>query len=296
MKIGIVSCNKWMNKIKEDQLLKMYLEQEGCDASIISWEDDNCEFTDYSAIILRSVWGYQNRYSEFKKWLLKIKELGISMFNNPDIVLDNIRKDKQFEILKNNDIPFINTKFIYNIDDLYSCLNNNLLSVVKPIISGSGENTFIINEENKKSTISLSELKQLYSNILLESDNGIMVQPFIESVENGEFSCIYIDGKNTHNMLRFPGIFASKKKPIFLNSLPEDVLKLSKKVSLLEEYKDYLYMRVDIVLHNDMPLIMEVELAEPDLLTKYIEDENIQKESIKVLSKSICRRVKQLNH
>lgn len=85
----------------------MYLKKEGYDAEIISWEDSNYKITDYSAIILRSVWGYQNKYSEFKKWLLKVKELGIPMFNNPDIILDNIKKDKQFEILKNNDIPFI---------------------------------------------------------------------------------------------------------------------------------------------------------------------------------------------
>ncbi len=292
MKIGIVSCNKWINKIKEDQLLEMYLKKEGYDAEIISWEDSNYKITDYSAIILRSVWGYQNKYSEFKKWLLKVKELGIPMFNNPDIILDNIKKDKQFEILKNNDIPFINTKIIYNIDDLYSCINDNFLSVVKPIISGSGENTFIIDKENKKSTVTLNQLERIYSKTLLESDNGIMVQPFIESVENGEFSCIYIDGKNTHNMLRFPGIFSSKKKPVFLPSLPEKVSELAEKVSILEEYKDYLYMRVDIVLHNNTPLIMEVELAEPDLLFKYIEDEKIREDNMSYFSKRLVRRIK----
>ena len=266
--------------------------KEGYDAEIISWEDSNCEITDYSAIVLRSVWGYQNKYSEFKNWLLKIKELGIPVFNNPDIILDNIRKDRQFEILKNNDIPFINTEFIYNMDDLYSCINDNSLSVVKPIISGSGENTFIIDKEKQKSTVTLNELERIYSKTLLESDNGIMVQPFIESIENGEFSCIYIDGKNTHNMLRYPGIFASKKKPVFLPSLPEEVSELSEKVSLLEEYKDYLYMRVDIVLHNNTPLIMEVELAEPDLLFKYIENEKVREDNMSYFSKRLVRRIK----
>lgn len=292
MKIGVVSCDKWQGKIKEDQLLERYLKDEGNDVKIISWEDSNFELMDYSALVLRSVWGYQNKYVEFKNWLLKIKKLGIPIFNNADIILNNIRKDKQFEILKTNNIPFIDTKFIYNMEDFYSCISDNSLNVVKPIISGSGENTFIIDKENIKSTITLNQLEQIYSKILLESDNGIMIQPFIESIENGEFSCVYIDGKNTHNMLRFPGIFTAKKKPIFLPNLPKQVSELSKKISLLEEYKDYLYMRVDIVIHNDAPLIMEVELAEPDLLTKYIEDKNIQKEAIKVLSKSINKRVK----
>lgn len=292
MKIGIVSCDKWQGKIKEDHLLERYLKDEGNDVKIISWEDSNFELMDYSALVVRSVWGYQNKYAEFKNWLLKIKKLGIPIFNNADIILNNIRKNKQFEILKTNNIPFIDTKFIYNMEDFYSCISDNSLRVVKPIISGSGENTFIIDNKNIKPTITLNQLEQICSKILLESDNGIMIQPFVESIENGEFSCVYIDGKNTHNMLRFPGIFTSKKKPIFLPNLPKQVSELSKKISLLEEYKDYLYMRVDIVMHNGAPLIMEVELADPDLLTKYIEDESIKKEAIKVLSKSINKRVK----
>ena len=51
-------------------------------------------------------------------------------------------------------------------------------------------------------------------------------------------------------------------------------------------------MRVDMVVVNNIPKIMEVELAEPDLLTKYIENKNVQNEVTRILSKSINRRVK----
>lgn len=75
-------------------------------------------------------------------------------------------------------------------------------------------------------------------------------------------------------------------------SLSEKVSELAEKVSILEEYKDYLYMRVDIVLHNNTPLIMEVELAEPDLLFKYIEDEKIREDNMSYFSKRLVRRIK----
>ena len=50
-------------------------------------------------------------------------------------------------------------------------------------------------------------------------------------------------------------------------------------------------MRIDIVVENNMPYIMEVELAEPDLLIKYIADENIKQNTLKTFAKKIERRM-----
>ena len=286
-KNAIVSCNKWINKIQEDLLLKQYLENEGYNAQIISWEDSKINYNDYSGLILRSVWGYQNKYFEFKTWLSMIKSMGIPLFNNVDIILDNIKKDKQFEILYKHNIPYIDTKFIFDVNELNCYFNSNLPKVIKPIISGSGSNTFII-----KSKENINQIKEIYKKLLEEKDNGIILQPFISEIKDGEFACIYIDGINTHNMLRFPGILSVKHKPIFLNEIPASVSNLAQKVSTLEEYKDYLYMRIDIVLKNNEPLIMEVELAEPDLLFKYIPDEEIKNNKMEFFAKKLVRRLK----
>lgn len=50
-------------------------------------------------------------------------------------------------------------------------------------------------------------------------------------------------------------------------------------------------MRVDIVLHNNKPMIMEVELAEPDLLFKFISDEKKKTESMNQFAKKLIRRI-----
>ena len=118
-----------------------------------------------------------------------------------------------------------------------------------------------------------------------------MLQPYIEEVQNGEFACIYIDGVNTHNMMRYPGIFTNREKPIYLSNIPETVKKIADKVSKIEEYSNHLYMRIDIVLHNNKPMIMEVELAEPDLLFKFIPDEKMKNESINQFAKKLIRRI-----
>ena len=93
LNIGIVSCDKWINKLEEDKNLKIALNDIGINANIISWQQPLDQ--KYDLLILRSIWGYQNYYNEFKKWLLNIKNNNIQILNNVDMVLDNIKKDIQ---------------------------------------------------------------------------------------------------------------------------------------------------------------------------------------------------------
>lgn len=281
-KIGIVSCNEWQGKIKEDLFLQEALKEQGKDAEIISWEDKDINYDEYDLLILRSVWGYQHKYKEFKEWLLSIKDKGIKLLNEPDQILRNIRKNIQFAYLVNNDIPHIPTIIIYSKEDLDTLLSTVKTGVIKPIISGSGNNTFLVNEDlDRNILLSLLDIE----------DNGLMYQPYIEGIKDGEYACIYIDNEPSHNMLRFPGIFSTKDKPKYLESIPEDVKALADKVASLDEYKDALYMRIDIVINNGIPTIMEVELAEPDLLFKYIPDENIRNNKVKEFAKKLIRRL-----
>ena len=83
-------------------MLQRELLQDGYITEIISWQDETVNYSEYECLILRSVWGYQDHYPQFKKWLLSLKENNIPIYNNVDIILDNIRKDKQFEILDIN--------------------------------------------------------------------------------------------------------------------------------------------------------------------------------------------------
>ena len=295
-KVAIVSCDKWIDKLEEDKNLKKTLIDLGIDAKIISWQKpfDN----DYDLLVMRSVWGYQNFYKEFKEWLLYLKKNNININNNVDLILSNIRKDIQFEILKKNDIELIDTIFI---DDL-EMINKNILDkfnnnnyVLKPTISGSGENTYLINNSKNiiQNSIDKNDIYNIYSKLLSENlDCKLMIQPYIHEINNGEYSCIFIDGKLTHTMLRFPNIFHEKKKPYFINNVPESVLNLAKKVEQIPDFKNYLYMRVDMVIINGKAKIMEVELTEPDLLTKYILDNNIKTDVIKTFAKKIERRIK----
>lgn len=83
-KVGIVSCDKWINKLEEDNNLKNELINLGIDAKIISWQQPLGE--NYDLLVLKSVWGYQNFYKEFKNWLLYVKNNNIQLVNGVDMV------------------------------------------------------------------------------------------------------------------------------------------------------------------------------------------------------------------
>lgn len=286
-KIGIVSCDKWKNKIKEDLLLQKALIKNGIDAEIISWQNNKINYDKYNCLILRSVWGYQDCYEKFKEWLLFVKANNITIFNDVNIILDNIRKDVQFEILKKHCISYIPTTIIRDSIDWNKLDFYGQKIVVKPIISGSGNNTyqFDLKEEVDE------KIRKKYETIIQQSDNGLMIQPFVSGINNGEYSCVFIDGINTHNMLRFSGVLGEKKRAEYLTTVPKSVLDLATQVSNIPEFSGYLYARIDIVLENNRPYIMEVELTEPDLLIKYISDEEIQGQVLNRLVKKVERRI-----
>lgn len=296
-KVGIVSCDKWIDKLEEDNNLKNALINLGIDAKIISWQQPLEE--KYDLLVLKSVWGYQSYYKEFKNWLLYIRNNNIPLVNSVDMILNNIMKDIQFNILRKNNVDFIDTIFL----DQSDLLNRNIFEVLddksyvfKPTISGSGDNTYLVTNSNDKfepNTIKKEDAVIIYNKILDDnSDCKIMIQPFISEINNGEYSCIFIDGKLTHTMLRFPNIFHEKKKPYLVNNVPDNIIRLARVVERINEFNDYLYMRVDMVLVSGKAKIMEVELADPDLLTKYIDDSNVKSNAIKIFAKKIERRVR----
>lgn len=289
--IGIVSCNLWTNKILEDKLLQKKLEFYGIKSEIISWEDNTINWEKYDLLVLRSAWGYQNNYSNFKNWLLEIKNKNIKLLNSPDMILDNVRKDKQYEILKRNGINCIDTIFLRTIPIGLLKDIGTTPTVFKPSISGSGENTYLLNGYSKDN-ISTSYILKKFSKILsVNNECNLMIQPYISEIASGEYSCIFIDGVLTHTMLRFPNVLYQKKKTSLVLVPPKEVIELATKVEQVPEFQNYLYMRVDMVMIDGIAKIMEVELAEPDLLTRHIENEKEKNQVIDIFARKIRKRL-----
>lgn len=290
-RIAIVSCDKWKNKVKEDILLKIELNKKLIDADIISWQDKSIDYKKYDALIIRSIWGYQDYIKSFIEWLNNLNNSNIKVFNDTNIILSNLNKYEQFRILDENKIPHIETTFINkeNLDDIKKIYDKHKEIVIKPIISGSGNNTFIISNKIKKNNIEISEVKDKFDKVLNEVNNYIMVQPFIKEIDDGELSVVVIDGKISHAAIRYTNIFnnLNQIKIVDLKDLNDKVLIIVNKCIEIKEYKNSLYMRIDLVKINNDYKIMELELVEPQLFFEFKQNKNKLKEFVEVIKNNL---------
>ena len=284
-KIGIVTCDKYKNKVLEDIRLKYYLAKLKVKARIVSFESDN--FTDYDAVIIRSVWGFSK--DKFVEWLETIDKKGIKVFNDIDLIKNNFSKKEQFELLDKYNIKHIQTDYVNNDDrlkeKLEACLKKGSI-VVKPHVSESGANTYLL-PKNDRISNSLN-LDEFLTNRI--NTDIFLVQPFL-NIEDGEISIIAVDGVITHIVKRFPGILGSRKQTVEFKADDTDLISIAEKVIKIKEYSNQLYMRVDLIKQNDEYLVLEVELIDPMLFINSITDKKRRKEIYYVLAKSIKERM-----
>ena len=261
--VNVVSSKEYKNKLKDDLMLQRYLLQAGYKAKISAWDED-----DYADVnIIRSVWGYHKRVNEFIDFVNKNNTI-----NNRILITENIDKQKQFALLRLNDVQPVDTLFLNNINEM-KYKGEKL--VVKPIVSASGDNTFII--ENEQDLQKVAHL------------NNIMVQPFIENITEGEISVIAINRVVKYAIRRFPGVFQEYKKEEFVSrfSLDKEIVDIVKKILLIEEYKKAVFMRMDFVHTPQGYRVMEIELVDPDLFIETIPDPVLKKEVYEDLVHSV---------
>lgn len=299
-KVAIVTSKRLINKIKEDILLKIALNKMNVNVDIIAWEDNTIDYQKYDCVVIRTIWGYQKNLKKFKLWLDKLEKENINVYNNLKLINDNYNKYKQYMLLDKNNVPVIYTSFIYNKKDINSVIEDMLniytSCVVKPIISASGNNTYIISNTNmiRKNAINIDEINDKFGFVFDYEDNGIMVQPFIEEIDNGEISLIYINKELSHAIVRNSSIFNNNSN-IYnkdIEELDKELLELGNKISNLKEYDDYLYLRIDMVKYKNHYKVLETELLDPCLFFDVIKNKEEKREKINYMASSIVNKIK----
>ena len=284
-RVAIVTCDKYKNKVLEDIRLKYYLSKVKIKAKIVSFESD--KFDNYDAVIIRSVWGFSKK--QFEEWLNTISKKNIKIFNDIDLIKHNFSKKEQFELLDRYKIKHIPTEYISNDKDikknLENCIKNGNI-VVKPHISESGANTYLLPKNDKISnSLSIDEFleKKIDTDIFL-------VQSFM-NIDEGEISVIAINGKITHIVKRFPGILGSSKRTIEFKTNDTKLIRIAESIIKVKEYSNQLYMRIDFIKQDSEYLVLEVELIDPMLFMNVIDNKKQREEIYYVLSESIKERI-----
>lgn len=288
MLVAIVSSLEYCDKISEDLSLREALTNNGVNCEIVAWDDPDVDWKKYDVAVLRSAWGYHKKYNQFLVWLDYLDVIGLKLINDTNIVRWNIRKDLQLNTLEKLQIPVVPYQVLQsNVIDIQTIKKEFQADkiVIKPVVSASGYNTFFLENKDEQKTIKKNELPKVFN------DSFVIVQPYVKQIESGEYALVFIGGKFSHAVIRYPGVLSAKQKTVYIkpSDIPVKIMQLaimcSKKLANLFGMIPS-YARYDIV--NDM--IMEVELAEPDLMTRDIPEQDKQV-ALNQLARQVVKKV-----
>ena len=183
-----------------DNLIEQPLIDLGWKMQMVSWRDENVNWNDYTAVIIRSPWDYQDDAPAFLDVLNNIEQSSAHLENSLTTVEWNIDK-KYLRELESNGVNIVKTLWRENltfqhVGEYFDELNVDQL-VIKPRISANADNTFWLTKENYQTFY--PQLEKAFST------SEFLVQPFMESViKEGEFSLFYFNGQYSHAILKTP--------------------------------------------------------------------------------------------
>lgn len=256
------------NLADDDRLLIPALTRHGLDATPAVWNDPAVDWTGFAAAVVRSTWDYYHDLPTFLRWISRLEECGVPLYNPPGVLRWNADKRYLME-LESAGIPVVPTRWVERDDraSLLEILDDCRWeeAVVKPAVSASAWETWKTSRSAAKSDE--ARFRRLVSR------GTVMVQPFVAEVaRDGEWSLLYLGGEFSHAVVkrarsgdfrvqpRHGGSVTLEQPAGEIQSQAETVLRAA-----LTDPARSLYARVDGCVSNGRFLLMELELLEPSL-------------------------------
>ncbi len=264
MTIVFATCDAHPLIAADDQILAAALTPLGVTATPIPWtEIDPHALVDAPPIVLRSTWDYHRIPTMFSTWLSALEDSGRTVWNDPAIARGNIDK-LYLRQLESAGLAIPKTRWLDRIDEgsLRQALEEERWqqAVLKPRIAATAYGTFLITAD----TLPADE------EFALARASGALLQEFVpEIVDRGEMSLIYCEGVFSHAVSKRarPGDFRVQQD---FGGVVTPVEPSSSLIAFADRVMatvpgPQLYARVDVVETERGPLLMELELIEPEL-------------------------------
>lgn len=264
MNLVFATCDHQPLIADDDQPLAEALTSRGADVTPIPWTElDPYATLDAPPILLRSTWDYHRVPTMFRAWLQALEDSGRAMWNPPGVASGNIDKI-YLKDLESAGIAIPKTRWIDAIDaaSIDRALQEETWAraVLKPRIGATAYGTFLI---ERAAALSDDELRPARA-------SGALLQEVIpEVIEQGEVSIVYLGGVFSHAVVkraragdfRVQQDFGGKVQP----ATPSPALLSFANTVMTHVPSTCLYARVDLVESRRGPLLMELELIEPEL-------------------------------
>jgi len=261
----------------DDRLLRDALVARGAEVDARPW-DARTDWSAYHRIVLRSCWNFHHRPKEFVLWVNEVKDNHDgSLRNSPALVQWSV--DKRYLMdLRARGIAIVPTIWVNasagevapSLDALIAAQGWQEGAVVKPAISATAHQTWLVAPQRA------SEQQARFEALLASSPSGVMVQPFLPEIRDGEWSLVFLGGEFSHAVLKRPadgdfrvqhdfgGTVERLEPEAFLVEDARAVLHAAARATDTR-VEEILYARVDGIVRDEALLLMELELIEPVL-------------------------------
>ncbi|WP_029135510.1 ATP-grasp domain-containing protein [Nakamurella lactea] len=236
-------------------LLAAALAGRGIEATVVDWRHAPQHSADLA--VIRSTWDYTLHRDAF---LDSLSRLTAPMLNPLDVVRWNSHKgylvelaDAGVPVVPTSLVPHASTPTLPDLDRPF---------VIKPAVSASawGAERFSPGQTGANRHLTT-----------LLADGDVLVQPLIDLSEQGERSLLYLGGVYSHTIRKVPAagdfrVQVNHGGVEQTDAATEHELAVAARALAAVPYPDdLLYARVDLVGDRDAPLLMELELIEPQL-------------------------------
>jgi glutathione synthase/RimK-type ligase-like ATP-grasp enzyme len=263
MNVVFATCGQQPLTTDDDQVLVDALKARGFTVTPIPWtEIDPYAVVDSPPILLRSTWDYHRMPTLFITWLQALEDSGRTIWNDAATARGNVDK-VYLKHLESGGIAIPKTRWLDAVGnmtiDQVMTEEGWSRAVLKPRIAATAYGTFLI---ERSSALTDDDLAPARS-------SGALVQEVVpEVIEHGETSLVYFNGVFSHAVRKRAKAGEFRVQKDFGGRVervtPTPELQAFAQ-SVLGRVPACLYARVDAVESGRGPLLMELELIEPEL-------------------------------
>lgn len=314
-RVALATSADWPDLAPDDRGLAPALGRLGIDSEITVWTDPAVDWRGFDLVLVRSCWDYHDDLARWLGWIDRLDQLarehGSPHLCNPPAVLRwNSRKTylAELEALGTRTVPtvWLEGETLSSTEAVRAALMAAPFAelVCKPAVSAGALGTLRLD----RATLEGDEARAAIDAAFPEWVNRapLLVQPFVPAIAvEGEWSLLFFDGDLSHAVLKRPapgdfrvqerhgGSTSVPKVPARVRGRARSVLAAAAHVFAAGETSGspLTYARVDMVVVDGNPLLMELELIEPALFLEHAPVRNGRPLATERLAGAIARQL-----
>jgi glutathione synthase/RimK-type ligase-like ATP-grasp enzyme len=261
--VALVTCADERYQEPEVHVAADALRAAGVSTDVVSWDEDR-DWGAYGLVVVRTPWDYFDRVNDFLDWAARVERESV-LVNPADVLRWNSHKGYLAEFTAKS-VPTVPTRLVPGpstdvADQIREMPWEEI--VVKPAIDGGARHAW----RGLRDDPSLSRVAER-----LTDHGDVVVQPFVPTIVDGERSLVFLGGRFSHAVRKVPkaGDYRSQRHLGGREVDHEpDSAELQVALAAMAAAPGRLtYARVDLVDWEGAPVLIELEVIEPDLFLR----------------------------